>query len=747
VNAGAPLGLVLQALRGTLGVQVGEDRTAQRAKIEARVADRHVAELLAEMIGAPFDDASEATMTARRDPLAMADSTRLAWQDFVAQELDKGPLVFALDDLQWGDAPSLAFLDGALRLFRDRPLFVIAFARPEVNDIFPDLWRGRGTDHVELKELSRASSEKLVREVLGTAATDAVIARVVKLASGNTLYLEELIRAEAEGRGAETPATVKAMVEARLEALDGGTRRVLRAASVFGDVFWEAALARLIGGEDPRARLDDLTEREIIRRSPVARFSNQREYVFRQSLLRDVAYGTLTDADRELAHVLAGRWLEEVGETDAAIIAEHLERGGQRAVAHWHRAARAALQRNDLAAAIARAERGIRADAQGDTLAALRLIQVEADAWRGAPDAHSEEAMSAAVVGSETWWRAAGYAASARARARDATGFLMLAEALRGRPAIASTIAARTEALSRAMMGALGGGHTLLAHHLWEELLTGHEAMTNDHLALAWRENARAFETAFTGDNEGHAVARAAAAEHFVAAGHRRHACQANANLGSAYNELGLWEDAERTLREAHDDAERMGLASVRLLVAHNLGWTLAQLGKLDEARATETEAIDGYASYGDARMHGGSRLYRALILARAGDVAGAEREARAALEALVDVPPVRMWTLSVLAQNLLDQNRTEEARAASNEAMTIMQTLGHVDEGEILCRRVHAELLALTDKTAARAAIDDAAKRLLDRAARIRREDWRAAYLAISDHARTLDLARTMRA
>jgi hypothetical protein len=138
--------------------------------------------------------------------------------------------------------------------------------------------------------------------------------------------------------------------------------------------------------------------------------------------------------------------------------------------------------------------------------------------------------------------------------------------------------------------------------------------------------------------------------------------------------------------------------------------------------------------------------LYRSLILARAGDVAGAEREARAALEALVDVPPVRMWTLSVLAQNLLDQKRIEEARAASNEAMTIMQTLGHVDEGEILCRRVHAELLALTDKTAARAAIDDAAKRLLDRAARIRREDWRAAYLAIPDHARTLDLARTMR-
>ncbi|KYF83603.1 hypothetical protein BE17_28730 [Sorangium cellulosum] len=70
------------------------------------------------------------------------------------------------------------------------------------------------------------------------------MARVVEQAGGNPFYLEELIRAVAEERGEALPETVLAMVQARLGRLPPGARAVLRAASVFGEVFCKGATIR-----------------------------------------------------------------------------------------------------------------------------------------------------------------------------------------------------------------------------------------------------------------------------------------------------------------------------------------------------------------------------------------------------------------------------------------------------------------------------------------------------------------------
>src|SRR5262245_55819584 len=103
------------------------------------------------------------------------------------------------------------------------------------------------------------------------------------MADGHAFYLEELIRASAEGQRHGLPATVIAMVQTRLMDLDGNARRLLRAASVFSETFWQSAVSGLAGGatEDLLAMLVD---REMIVRRLSSRFPGEREYAFRHAL-------------------------------------------------------------------------------------------------------------------------------------------------------------------------------------------------------------------------------------------------------------------------------------------------------------------------------------------------------------------------------------------------------------------------------------------------------------------------------
>ena len=79
--------------------------------------------------------------------------------------------------------------------------------------------------------------------------TGAVKAWLVERAGGHAFYLEELVRVVAAGVDDTMPETVLAMVQARLEALDPEARRVLRAASIFGQTFWLSGVHALVGGK------------------------------------------------------------------------------------------------------------------------------------------------------------------------------------------------------------------------------------------------------------------------------------------------------------------------------------------------------------------------------------------------------------------------------------------------------------------------------------------------------------------
>lgn len=143
---------------------------------------------------------------------------------------------------------------------------------------------------------------------------------------------------------------------------------------------------------------------EIVRRAAgnpffVEELVRAADFTFRHGLVREAAYSMLTEVDRRLGHRLAGAWLEEAGERDARVLAEHFEHGGAIvAAARWYeRAAEQALEASDLDVALARVERAF-ACAPGEGAAARpRTIVATAHSWRGT-FVEAERAAKAAVA-------------------------------------------------------------------------------------------------------------------------------------------------------------------------------------------------------------------------------------------------------------------------------------------------------------------------------------------------------------
>jgi len=145
-------------------------------------------------------------------------------------------------------------------------------------------------------------------------------------------------------------------------------------------------------------------------RNPSSRFRGESEFVFRHQLVRDAAYAMLTERDRNRAHGLAAEWLESSGERHALVLAEHLERSGEkhRAVVWYLWAAEQALEGNDLAGVLTRAERGIQCGASGTMLGELTLLKAEASGWAGSRDhfALASSAFELLPAGTAAWARA-----------------------------------------------------------------------------------------------------------------------------------------------------------------------------------------------------------------------------------------------------------------------------------------------------------------------------------------------------
>jgi len=366
LHVATPYALIAQAVRQGAGLRDGEPLELAREKLAAHLRDllpdaaaSRVAGFLGELVGVPFgDDVDLALRAARRSAEAMSDQIGLAFDATIRAWCQRHPVVLVLEDLHWGDVTSVKLLDGALRRLAGAPLLVLALARPEIHERLPALWSKRDVTEIRLPPLSRHACTELVREVLGDDISEDDVQTIVDRSEGNSFYLEELIRETAERNrppslppsmlGHDLPETIIAMAQARLERLKPDARKVLRAASIFGEVFAAEDVGALVGHEAASldATLSELVGHEAIGPSEHPRAAGSPELVFRHMFLRGAAYASLTEDDRALGHRLAAQRLEEKGE-DGEIVALHWLEGGERgrAAACFARAAEARLAR------------------------------------------------------------------------------------------------------------------------------------------------------------------------------------------------------------------------------------------------------------------------------------------------------------------------------------------------------------------------------------------------------------------
>jgi hypothetical protein len=337
-NLLSSFGLIAQVLRRALGILDNEPIDVRRKKIR-EWALRHpeadgprFAEILGELAGTALDaEPTSESGRARRDTMSASERTTQTFLSFLRAECATQPVLIVLEDLHWGDLATIKLIDAALGALSDQPLMVLALARTKMHEIFPQLWTDRSVQEIRLRKLARRASEQLVRQALGTTVRDETLRALVERSEGHAFFLEQMIRAVADGRGLAIPPSVLAMVQARIEKFDPAARRVLRAASVFGDTFWRGGVEALLGAGDTAAWLAELVEQDVIATRDAGRFPAEAEYRFRNTLVREAAYEMLTEGDRVAGHWLAGQWLEQAGETDAAILSEHFarcERGG-----------------------------------------------------------------------------------------------------------------------------------------------------------------------------------------------------------------------------------------------------------------------------------------------------------------------------------------------------------------------------------------------------------------------------------
>ena len=156
VARGSPLaessafGLLAPAIRRLAGILDGEPAADQRAKLGARIGRRAptAARWIGELSGVPGETA------APRDAMLTGDLMRAAWIEWLESECAAQPVVLVLEDLHWGDRPSVRFVDAALHALDARPFLVVALARPEVESRFPALFAERGAQDVRLGPLT-----------------------------------------------------------------------------------------------------------------------------------------------------------------------------------------------------------------------------------------------------------------------------------------------------------------------------------------------------------------------------------------------------------------------------------------------------------------------------------------------------------------------------------------------------------------------------------------------------------------
>ena len=249
------------------------------------------------------------------DPGRAREESLRAVLSYFAALAEQRPLVLILSDLHWADPDFLEFLPRLLQRLSGLPVMLLATARSE----FADEWSPPPGRHnmvnVHLDPLDDRDTDALLVALLPDtpgAVRDALRDR----SGGNPFFVEELAAMAVDSGGSPTdlPATLHGLVAARLDRLPSSEHAVLEDAAVIG-TSGPIALLEILGAThavDARAALGELARAGLLD-------VTDDEYSFRNELTREIAYSTLTKAERARRHGVLAKHIAMEGERTGRI--------------------------------------------------------------------------------------------------------------------------------------------------------------------------------------------------------------------------------------------------------------------------------------------------------------------------------------------------------------------------------------------------------------------------------------------
>jgi class 3 adenylate cyclase len=334
---------VIDLLKRYVHVEEGDDLRTIRARVTGQVLT--LDEALQEIIPALLwllDVLPEDSPFLQLDPPQRRQRTLDALKRVLLRESQVQPLLLVFEDLHWIDAETQALLDSLVESLPTARFLLLVNYRPE----YQHAWGSKtSSTQLRLDPLPPASADELLQALLGDDPSLAPLTRLlIARTEGNPFFLEESVRTLVEtgalvgAPGAyrlaqalptvQVPATVQAVLAARIDRLSPEDKRLLQTAAVIGTEVPFPLLQAI--GEVPEEVLhrgiDHLQAAELLFET---RLFPEREYTFKHALTHEVAYGGLLQERRRVLH---GRIVEALEALAAERLAEQVDRLAHHAV-------------------------------------------------------------------------------------------------------------------------------------------------------------------------------------------------------------------------------------------------------------------------------------------------------------------------------------------------------------------------------------------------------------------------------
>ena len=254
---------------------------------------------------------------------------------------EERPVVLVLEDLHWADRSTRTFVDFLARsLRRERVVLVLSYRTDELHRRHPlrallsELDRLERARRIELEPFDRDELAEVLADILGEPPGDKLIERLFERSEGNPLYIEELLAAGLDGRGA-APQTLRDAFMLRIERLSPDGQAAARVIAA-GRALDEPMIAE-VSGIEPDAlhvALREAVAEQVLVACEPTRVS------FRHALLREAMYDDLLPGERSELHLALARAFEDRADYEndrgvelASAIARHYATAGDQPAA------------------------------------------------------------------------------------------------------------------------------------------------------------------------------------------------------------------------------------------------------------------------------------------------------------------------------------------------------------------------------------------------------------------------------